>query len=109
MSITPVARRAGRSLKPLDITFIVANVVGMAMYLKLASGGWRNPEEHGMVPVSGEPFVWASALPVLGVFFLANLAWAVVLLRRKEWKRTLWWALIGVLWLAAIAVDYSHH
>jgi hypothetical protein len=28
-----------------------------------------------MVPVTGEPFVWALALPVLGAFLLANIVW----------------------------------
>jgi hypothetical protein len=68
-------RPAGSSLKSLDITFMVANVVGIVLYLRLASRGWRIPQEYGMVPVAGEPFVWALVLPVLGVFLLADVVW----------------------------------
>ncbi len=41
------------SVKFLDITFMVANAVGIVLYLVLASRGWRIPQEHGMVPVTG--------------------------------------------------------
>jgi hypothetical protein len=66
---------ASRSVKFLDITFMAANAVGIVLYLVLVSRSWRIPQEHGMVPVTGEPFVWALALPVLGVFFLADVVW----------------------------------
>jgi hypothetical protein len=96
-------------LKSSDITFVAANAVGIAIYLVLASRGWRIPQEHGMVPVTGEPFVWALALPVLGVFFLADTVWGVMLLRHKERRGRLWWTLIAVSWLVAIVLDFSHH
>ena len=91
MSITPVDRPAGCSAKSLDITFMATNAVGIVLYLVLASRGWRIPQEHGMVPVAGEPFVWALALPVLGAFLLANIVWGGLLLRDRETKRRLWW------------------
>jgi len=109
MSITPVDRPPGSFFKPLNITFMAANAVGIAIYLTLASRSWRIPQEHGMVPVTGEPFVWALALPVLGVFLLGDAIWGVMLLRHKEWKGRLWWALTAVSWLVAIGVDFSHH
>ncbi len=86
-----------------------ANAVGIAVYLVLASRSWRIPQEHGAVPVSGEPFVWALALPVLGVFFLTDAVWGVLLLRNKERSGRLWWALIAVSWFVALVVDFSHH
>ncbi len=49
---------ASSSVKSLDITFMAANAVGIVLYLVLASRGWRIPQEHGAVPVTGEPFVW---------------------------------------------------
>lgn len=108
MSTTSVDR-PDSSVKPLDVTFMLANAVGIAIYLVLAFRGWRTPQEHGMVPVTGEPFVWVIALPVLGVFFLADVVWGVMLLRHKEWKGRLWWVLIAIAWLVAIGVDFSHH
>ena len=47
MSTTPVVRPAGSSVKSLDVTFMVANAVGIVLYLLLASRGWRIPQEHG--------------------------------------------------------------
>jgi hypothetical protein len=96
-------------VKPVDLTFIVANVVGIVFYLRLASHGWRIPQEHGAVPVSGEPFVWVLALPVLGVFLLVDLVWGGLLIRRSEQKKWLWWFMVVGLWLIALCVDFVHH
>jgi hypothetical protein len=96
-------------LKPLAISFLAANAIGIVLYLKLASRGWRNPLEQGMIPVTGEPFAWALALPVLAAFFLTDVVWGVLLLRHKEWRGGLWWVLSAVSWLLAIGVDFSHH
>ena len=62
-----------------------------------------------MVPVTGEPLVWAFALPVRGTFFLIDIAWGVVLLRNKDGKGGLWWALVAVSWIVALVVDFYHH
>jgi hypothetical protein len=109
MSFTPVGRPAASPVKFLDITFMAANAVGIVLYLVLASRGWRIPQEHGMVPVAGEPFVWALALPALGVFFLADVVWGGLLLRGGESKRRLWWLVTAAVWLLAIVIDFSHH
>ena len=101
-----------RSRLTVDIGFAFANGVGIALYLVLASRGWRIPEEHGMVPVTGEPFVWVEALPVLGIFFLADFIWGGLLLRQKEWKGRLWWLATTAVWLLAIGIDgidFSRH
>jgi len=108
-SVNPLDRSSGSSVKPLDLTFMVANVVGIVLYLRLASRGWRIPQEHGAVPVSGEPFVWALALPVLGVFFLADVVWGGLLLRGADSKRRLWWLVTAAVWLLAIGIDFSRH
>jgi hypothetical protein len=100
---------ASRSVKFLDITFMAANAVGIVLYLVLVSRSWRIPQEHGMVPVTGEPFVWALALPVLGVFFVADLVWGGLLLRGGGSKRRLWWLVTAAVWLLAIVVDFSRH
>ena len=109
MSMTPVDRPESSFLTLADILYMAANAIGIAIYLRLASNGWRIPEEHGMVPVTGEPFLWAFALPVLGIFFLADVAWGVTLLRRADRKGGLWWALAAVSWVAALVVDFYHH
>jgi hypothetical protein len=109
MSTTPLDRPAGSSVKSLDITFTAANAVGIVLYLVLASRGWRIPQEHGMVPVTGEPFVWVLALPVLGVSLLADIVWGGLLLRGRESKRRLWWLVTAAVWLLAICIDFSRH
>lgn len=108
MSITSVDR-PGRSVKPLDVTFMLANSVGIAIYFVLASRGWRIPQEHGEVPIAGEPLVWVLALPVLGVFLLANIVWGGMLLRYKDSKRWLWWVITVAAWLFTIYIDFAHH
>lgn len=108
MSITSVDSPA-TSVDPLNVALMLANAIGITIYLILASRGWRIAQEHGMVPVTGEPFVWVLALPVLGFFFLADVIWGIILLRQKGRKRRLWWLLNAVAWLGAIGVDFSHH
>jgi hypothetical protein len=108
MSIASVDHPS-RSFKALDITFMVANAVGIVLYLVLASRSWRIPQENGMIPVTGEPLVWALALPVLGVFLLADIVWGGLLLRYRQPKRGLWWLITGGLWVIAIWVDFAHH
>jgi hypothetical protein len=109
MSITPVDRPDGVSIRSLDGTFMAANAAWIGLYLVLASRGWRISQEHGMVPVTGEPFVWVLALPVLGVFLLADIAWGGLLLRGRESKRGLWWFVTAAAWLLAIGIDFSRH
>jgi hypothetical protein len=109
MSIPPAGLLAGRTAKFLNITFMSANAVGIVFYLLLASRGWRIPQEHGMVPVTGEPFVWVLAVPVLAAFLLANIVWGVLLLRYRESKTGLWWLITGGVWLLTICADFAHH
>ena len=96
-------------MKPLDMALMLANAAGIAVYLVLAARGWRNPAEHGQIPISGEPFVWVLAVPVLGVFILTDLIWALLILRARAIKRSLWLLGAAMMWLAAIVVDFSHH
>jgi hypothetical protein len=108
MSIT-FADPSRSFVRRLDVTFMLANAVGITTYLVLASRAWRIPQEHGMVPVTGEPFVWVLALPVLGLFFIADVIWGIMLLRNKEWKGKFWCVLNAVAWLVVLGVDFSHH
>src|SRR5580658_10119181 len=109
MSLTPIDRSTGRAVKSLDITFMACNAVGIVLYLVLASRGWRIPQEHGMIPVTGEPFVWVLAVPVLAVFLLADIVWGRLLLHDRNPKRRLWWLVIGAVWLLAVGIDFSRH
>ena|SRR5580692_7349030 len=109
MSTTSVDRPSGSWLKPLDLVFLLSNAAGILLYLRLASRSWRIPQEHGMIPVTGEPLVWALALPVLGAFLLADIVWGGLLLRYRQPKRGLWWLIAASLWIIALWVDFAHH
>ncbi len=109
MTIAPVDRPSGSLAKRLDLVFLFSNAVGILLYLGLASRGWRIPEEHGAIPVAGEPFVWVLALPVLGAFLLTNIVWGGLLLRYRQPMRGLWWIITCGLWAIALWVDFAHH
>jgi hypothetical protein len=99
---------ASRSVKFLDITFMAANAVGIVLYLVLASRSWRIPQEHGAVPVSGEPFVWALfVIPIYAVFGLVNVSWGAYILSKHRWRSGYFWLMAA--WLIAICVDFAHH
>ena len=100
---------AARPIKFSDIMVLFANAVGIILYLLVAARGWRIPEEHGMVPVTGEPFVWVLALPILGFFFLLNVVYGLLALyyRRPETKK--WWYITMMSWLVAVVIDFLHH
>ena len=94
----------------VDIAFTIANAVGIVIYLERVSLSWRIPEEHGMVPITGEPFVWAAALlPVVPAFLVADIVWGVWILRRGKPHGWLWWLITGGLWVIAICIDFAHH
>lgn len=93
-----------------SITLFTVNVVGAVVYLVMTSNSWAIPQEQGLVPVTGEPFVWAvAALPIIAGFSLLNLTWAVFILVRGQWRNGRLWLLIALIWLLAILIDFAHH
>jgi hypothetical protein len=94
-------------MKFWDLAFMTANASGIVLYLALASHGWRDPQEQ--IPVTGEPYIWAFALPVLGACLIASIVWAVLLLRGRKPMRWLWWLATLGCWVIAICFDFSHH
>jgi hypothetical protein len=96
-------------MKRRDIVLLAANAVGIAFYLELASRGWRIPSEGGLIPVVGEPFVWALALPVLGLFIIVDIVWGGLLVRDRKSENWLWWLGAILAWALAIGIDFSHH
>jgi hypothetical protein len=109
MQFFPMDWPTTKRINGRNIALALINAAGMILYLVIASRGWRNPQEHGMIPVTGEPFVWAEALPVLGIFFLADVIWGGLLLRYKEWRGKPWWLGTAVVWLLVISIDFYHH
>lgn len=96
--------------RPVSLTLLALNVIGACVYVLRASPSWAIPEEHGLIPITGEPFVWfAGILPVVVVFFALNSVWGALILARRHWLGGRFWLLAVVFWLAAILVDFAHH
>ena len=95
-----------------NLTLLLLNAVGAVIYVYRASPSWANPVERqaGIYTITGEPFVWfAGILPVLILFFIVNLAWGVLIIKRPQWRSTRTWLLTAACWLAAVWVDFAHH
>lgn len=97
----------------VSLAFVIANVLGVAVYLYLCSRyTWAIPEEraHGVYAVSGEPFVWAGiVVPIWGAFLVINLIWAITIVVQKRWRNALLWSAVACTWLVAAVVDNAHH
>ncbi len=89
---------------------LAVNVIGAVVYIWRSSFSWVIPQEKGLNSTTGEPFIWAVAVvPVLVVALLVNVPWGVVILRRRQWRSGRLWLLVGLIWLAAITIDFAHH
>lgn len=102
----------GRSFtgKRCSVALLVTNFIGAALYVFMSSSAWAIPEEHGLVPISGEPFVWAIAVfPIWGLFILLNLIWGAFIIARKKWWGGRFWLLTIPIWLVAAIIDFAHH
>ena len=89
---------------------LMLNVLGAIIYVLAASHSWAIPQEHGAVPVSGEPFVWALfVVPIYAVFGLVNVAWGAYICSKRRWRSGYFWLLAAAVWLIAICVDFAHH
>lgn len=89
---------------------LMLNAVGAVVFVARARVGWAIPQEHCMIPVAGEPLVWAAAIfPVVLVFLVVNAAWLGTILLRRRWREGLFW--LGMLpgWAIAVLVDNTHH
>jgi hypothetical protein len=102
----------GRSVGVQSVALLVANALGAILYVFSASrGGWAIPAERaaGIHSVTGEPFIWfMHVLPIVALFFAINVAWTVVLGRRR-WNGGRFWLLAAAVWVVAIVIDFAHH
>jgi hypothetical protein len=91
---------------------VAANVLGVLLYLRLASAAWAIPAERaaGIDSVTGEPFVWVmSVFPVWGTSLLANIIWALIAHRRGQRINTLSRLVVLTGWIVAVVIDFAHH
>lgn len=74
-------------MQRVNLVLLAFNAIGAVVYVVRASPSWAIPQEHGMVPITGEPFVWAAGiLPILTIFSLLNLTWGALILVYRQWR-----------------------
>ena len=91
---------------------LALNAFGASAYVLLASNAWVIPQEceAGIRTITGEPIVWfISIAPVVAAFFLLNLVWGIVILRRRKWDTARLWLATVAIWMIAACIDFSHH
>jgi hypothetical protein len=109
MSLT-IARNEVASGSRWNLVLLALDIVGAIIYVLAASHSWAIPQEHGAVPVSGEPFVWALfVIPIYAVFGLVNVSWGAYILFKRRWQSGYFWLMAAAVWLIAIVVDFAHH
>jgi hypothetical protein len=95
--------------------WLLANAVGITIFLVLASQAWIEPELAKVPGAGGGDFmIWGmSALPVMLIFVLAHLAVGVAALKRlienRRWGGVGLLAVTTVAWVIAAFVDNAHH
>ena len=94
----------------VSLALFVLNMIGAVIYVVAASPSWAIPQEHGVVPITGEPFVWfAGVFPIVAGFLLLNLSWGALILGCRRWSSGRYWLSTIPLWLVAVLVDFAHH
>jgi hypothetical protein len=91
---------------------LAVNAIGAITYVVMASRGWAIPQERaaGIYSVTGEPFVWFMAiLPIVVVFAVLNIAWAALIVIRRDWSIGRLWLCAAAIWVIAIGIDFAHH
>jgi hypothetical protein len=60
----------------VSVVLLIANIVGVFVYVSQASLGWVTSEDHQLHAITGEPFIWfMSIFPVVVLFVVVNVAW----------------------------------
>jgi uncharacterized membrane protein YhdT len=97
--------------KRLAYIWLSMNLLGMALYLVVASTLWVRPEDQGMPGGPGDAFAWlCTVVPVLFIFVIIN---AIALFRViAEYRRTrnivpaLLWIIVFSVWLNVLLFDH---
>jgi hypothetical protein len=105
-------RTGGLSFSRVSVAILLANVLGVAIYLLGARYAWVIPEEaaNGIHTITGEPFVWALfVLPVWTIFLVMNLTWGSIIVAQRRWIDARVWLIASFIWIVAVIVDFAHH
>jgi hypothetical protein len=105
--------RTGRLNFPTtSVAILLANILGITLYLLGARHAWVIPEEktNGIHAITGEPLVWgAFVLPVWIVFLVINLTWGSIIVARRRWLDGRIWLMAFFVWIVAVIIDFAHH
>lgn len=98
----------------LPATWFIINLAGIAIFLVAASSSWIEPELATVPGASaGDAFVWfVTAVPVLSLFLIANLAWLAASLKSGISSAVVtfgYGAAILACWICAYSFDNAHH
>ena len=94
---------------------VVANLIGVALFLYLAVQTWIEPELADEPGASGgETIVWGlSALPVFLIFMLAHVGLAIAVDQKRRrsgsWRGDIFIGITFVAWVAIFLYDNAHH
>jgi hypothetical protein len=109
MSFGAVTSKGSRRW-PTDYVLLAFNLIGTMVYVRLASFSWAIPQERGLHSQTAEPFTWfLTVAPIVAIFFLVNVIWAVLILVRRQWRRGYLWLATALIWLVAGVIDFAHH
>src|SRR5215510_11112685 len=93
------------------ILWLTLNVVGVGVYLWLASALWVRPGEEGEPGGPGDAFYWLFYLvPILLSSLVINLVALFVIIRRivvsrRGWAALALWLSVAAVWAGAVAYD----
>ena len=96
----------------LNVAMVVANALGIGLFLWAASHAWASRLERapGIPPEPGDAFVWfVDSAPVLAVFLLLNVGWVVITIARRQWRNAIPFVVVAGLWCVALVVDNLRH
>lgn len=87
------------------------NLLGMAVFVRLASELWILPGEENLPGGPGDAFYWLFVLvPILLGYLTLNLIALVVIVKRAQESRTKMriyvWGAVAILWLMVFRYDY---
>lgn len=94
----------------VSIVLLIANIVGVFVYVSRAKFGWVTPEDHELNAITGEPFIWFMAIfPVVALFVVVDVAWTYLVIVSRQRRQRYFLLLTAAIWLIGISIDFAHH
>ena len=92
--------------------WILLNLLAMIAYLYFGSAVWAPKGEEGLLGGPGDPIIWTlTAFPFLVISGILDLAWLVLILKRRardpNWYPITIWLIVIVAWWGVFSYDSS--